>query len=78
MISVSAHVRDLSQAVWVAHDGSAVAWVSVTTQGHAPSKRFHHTTTLFDGKLYILAEHALLQAAALLSCYQHEAFLVAT
>ncbi|KAL3163403.1 hypothetical protein ABBQ32_009785 [Trebouxia sp. C0010 RCD-2024] len=37
------------EAVWVAHDGSAVAWVPVKTAGHAPTARFHHTTTLSDG-----------------------------
>ena len=55
VISVSAHVSGLSQAIWAAHDGAAVAWVTVDTEGHAPSKRFHHTTTLFDGKLNVVA-----------------------
>lgn len=64
-MSVTAHVGDLSQAVWVAHDGSAVAWVSVDTQGHAPSKRFHHTTALFDGELHFPGEQPLLQAVVL-------------
>ena len=48
----------------MARDGSAVAWVFVNTQGHAPSKRFHHTTTLFDGKPNNVAERPTLQAAA--------------
>ena len=38
------------QAFWVSHDGSAVAWLPVKTHGHAPSARFHHTTTAFDGE----------------------------
>lgn len=43
----------------MAHDGSAVAWVSVKTRGHAPSARFHHTTTSFDGELLIANSNAL-------------------
>ncbi|KAA6422356.1 MAG: hypothetical protein FRX49_07826 [Trebouxia sp. A1-2] len=40
---------DQFEAFWASHDGSAVAWLPVKTNGHAPSARFHHTTTAFDG-----------------------------
>ncbi|KAL0042233.1 hypothetical protein WJX77_006779 [Trebouxia sp. C0004] len=58
---------DQFEAFWVSHDGSAVAWLPVKTHGHAPSARFHHTTTSFDGGrqliLYGGEGHEMIDAA---------------
>lgn len=37
------------QGLWVAEGAKTVAWLSLSTTGDAPSKRFHHTADAFDG-----------------------------
>ena len=41
----------LLQAFWVSHDGRALVWVPLKSQGQAPSARFHHSANTFDGEL---------------------------